>query len=542
MSAYTRLLLVCVSLAGLIGCSDDPQQDSDIRSRGFVYCGQDKPTTFNPQLIDGGLTADTLAAQLFDRLLLLDPVSHQPLPSLAIGWTISDDGLVYTFTLREGIEFQTTDWFTPTRHFNAQDVVFSFKRVIKPDHPFHSVSGGRYPWFDSQGFANLIEDIEVVDPLTVRFTLSRPDNAFLSNLATTYAVIHSQEYAEQILRAGKPDRLDSLPVGTGPFYLDSYQANDFVRLNRHEGYWLGAAPMEQVVFDIASRGTGTLAKLLSNECDVLSSPVASQLPIISADDDFNLNAQTGMNVAFLALDNNQPELSDVRVRKAINHAINRENLLNSVYYGTGTKARSILPPMSWAYNHGSQALDYDPVKARTLLKEAGFEKNLSLTLWVPLEPRPYNPSPRKTAELIQADLNAVGVKVDIIIQDTVNRFSAIDKFNSDLILTGWVADNGDPDNFLRPLLSCDAKQAGLNVANWCNLSFDNLLELASRTPKLNQRLNYYHLAQDILDTEVPIVPLAHGVHFQVHHRSLEGLQMSPFGTRSFSTVFRRSEI
>ena len=134
------------------------------------------------------------------------------------------------------------------------------------------------------------------------------------------------------------------------------------------------------------------------------------------------------------------------------------------------------------------------------------------------------------------------MKVDIITQDTVSRFSAIDKYNSDLILTGWVADNGDPDNFLRPLLSCDAKQAGLNVANWCNLSFDNLLELASRTPKLNQRLNYYHLAQDILDTEVPIVPLAHGVHFQVHHKSLEGLQMSPFGTRSFSTVFRRSEI
>lgn len=337
MSAYTRLLLVCVSLAGLIGCSDDPQQDSNIRSRGFVYCGQDKPTTFNPQLIDGGLTADTLAAQLFDRLLLLDPVSHQPLPSLASGWSISDDGLAYTFTLREGIEFQTTDWFTPTRQFNAQDVVFSFKRVIKRDHPFHPVSGGRYPWFDSQGFANLIEDIEVVDPLTVKFTLSRPDNAFLSNLATTYAVIHSQEYAEQTLRAGKPDQLDSLPVGTGPFYLDNYQANDFVRLNRHEGYWLGAAPMEQVVFDIASRGTGTLAKLLSHECDVLSSPVASQLPIISADEDFNLNAQTGMNVAFLALDNNQPELSDIRVRKAINHAINRENLLNSVYYGTGTK-------------------------------------------------------------------------------------------------------------------------------------------------------------------------------------------------------------
>ncbi|PSW18405.1 peptide ABC transporter substrate-binding protein SapA [Photobacterium sanctipauli] len=537
MSAYTRLLLACVGLASLIGCSE-PKQDSNIRSQGFVYCGQDTPTTFNPQLIDGGLTADTLAAQIFDRLLLLDPVSHQPLPSLAKSWTVSDDGLIYRFTLREGVEFQSTDWFKPTRQFNAQDVVFSFKRVIDLRHPFHNVSGGRYPWFESQGFSNLIENVEMVDMHTVEFSLTRPDNAFLSNLATTYAVIHSQEYANNVLRAGKPNQLDMQPIGTGPFSFDKYSPNDHIRLNNHPDYWQGKAPMEQVVFDIATRGTGTLAKLLSQECDVLSSPVASQLPVISADEDFELIAQTGMNVAFLAIDNEQPELKDARVRKAINHAINRENLLNSVYYGTGTQAKSILPPMSWAYNHDSQALDYDPAQALSLLKQAGYDKNLNLTLWVPLEPRPYNPSPRKTAELIQADLNAVGVQVDIVTQDTVSRLSTISKSNSDLVLTGWIADNGDPDNFLRPLLSCDAKMAGLNVANWCDLNFDNLLELASRTTKLHQRLNYYHLAQDILDQEVPIIPLAHGVHFQVHHQSLNGLKMSPFGTRSFSTVYR----
>ncbi|MGF1725491.1 ABC transporter substrate-binding protein SapA [Photobacterium nomapromontoriensis] len=537
MSAYTRLLLACVSLASLVGCSE-PEQGSNVRSRGFVYCGQDTPETLNPQLIDGGLTADTLAAQIFDRLLLLDPISHLPQPSLARSWVISDDGMTYTFTLREGIEFQSTDWFRPTRQFSAQDVVFSFKRVIDPSHPFHFISGGHYPWFESQGFANLIDDIEIVDPHTVRFNLSRPDNAFLSNLATTYAVIHSQEYADTLLRSGRPDQLDMQPIGTGPFYLEQFQPHEFIRLHRHGQYWQGAAPMEQVVFDIASRGTGTLAKLLSEECDVLSSPVASQLPVISANDEFELNAQTGMNVAFLAFDTTQPELKDLRVRKAINHAINRDNLLNSVYYGTGTEARSILPPMSWAHNHDSQALGYNPSNALSLLKEAGYEKNLNLTLWVPLDPRPYNPSPRKTAELIQADLNAVGIQVEIISQDSVGPFNTIDKDSSDLILTGWIADNGEPDNFLRPLLSCDAKTAGLNVANWCNLDFDNLLELASRTTRLNQRLNYYQLAQNILDQQVPIVPLAHGVHFQANHKSLNGLQISPFGTRSFSTVYR----
>ncbi|MGF1756918.1 peptide ABC transporter substrate-binding protein SapA [Photobacterium sagamiensis] len=537
MSAYSRLLLACFSLFGLLGCSE-PQQDSNTRSRGFVYCGQDTPTTFNPQLTDGGLTVDTLAAQIFDRLLLLDPVSHQPLPSLARSWSVSNDGLEYTFALRKGIEFQSTDWFKPSRQLNAQDVIFSFKRVIEPNHPFNKVSGGRYPWFESLDFAHLIKDIQALDSHTVKFTLIRPDNSFLSNLATSYAVIYSQEYGQQLIKAGRLNLLDMKPIGTGPFYLDQYTPNDLIRLKRHWGYWQGAAPMEQVVFDISSRGTGTLAKLLSLECDVLSSPLASQLPVITDNPDFELMAQTGMNVAFLAINNDKPVLQDLRIRKAINLAINRENLLNSVYYGTGTKAKSLLPPLSWAYNHNSQSLDFSPERAVALLNEAGYDKSLKLTMRVALEPRPYNPSPRKTAELIQADLNAVGIQVSVSHQERRNRISVGDTTGFDLILTGWIADNGDPDNFLRPLLSCNAKQAGLNVANWCDLRFDNLLELALRTTKIDQRLNYYQLAQDVLDEQVPIIPLAHGVHFQVHHKSLGGLQMSPFGTRSFSSVYR----
>ncbi|EAS42342.1 peptide ABC transporter substrate-binding protein SapA [Photobacterium profundum] len=537
MSAYTRLLFACFSLVSLMGCSE-PQKDTDIRSRGFIYCGQDTPTIFNPQLTDGGLTTDTLAAQIFDRLLVLDPVSHQPLPGLARSWSISDDGLEYTLALRKGIEFQNTDWFTPTRQLNAQDVIFSFKRVIDPSHPFFNISGGRYPWFESLAFDKLINDIVAIDSHTVKFILSRPDNSFLSNLATSYAVIYSQEYGQQLLQAGQLNQLDMKPIGTGPFYLDQYIPNDLIRLKRHWGYWQGAAPMNQVVFDISSRGTGSLAKLLSHECDVLSSPVASQLSVISGSSEFELMAQTGMNVSFLALNNNKPILQDIRVRKAISLAINRDNLLGSVYYGTGTKAKSMLPPMSWAYNHKSQALDFDPEAAIRLLKEAGYNNELTLSMWVPTEPRPYNPSPRKTAELIQANLQAIGIEVTMSHQDKLDRISMGESTSFDLILSGWIADNGDPDNFLRPLLSCDAKQAGLNIANWCNLDFDNLLELALRTNKLDQRLNYYHRAQNILDQQVPLIPLAHGVHFQVHHKSLGGLQMSPFGTRSFSSVYR----
>ncbi|KJG56925.1 peptide ABC transporter substrate-binding protein SapA [Photobacterium kishitanii] len=537
MSAYYRLFIASLVLLTLSGCKQ-PAKDSIIQHRGFVYCGQDTPTTLNPQLTDGGLTAETLSAQIFDRLLLLDPVSHKPLPDLAKSWTVSDDGLVYTFTLRQGVKFQTTTWFTPTRTMNADDVVFSFERVINPDNPFHHISGGRYPWFESLGFADDIESIKALNPHTVQFTLRRPDNSFLSNLATSYAVVYSAEYGKQLLKSGQIGKLDSRPIGTGPFYVDQFIPNDLIRLKHHIGYWQGVAPMEQIVFDISSRGMGNLTKLLSAECDVLASPVASQLPVITDNDNYELLAQAGMNVSFLALNTSIAPLNNLKVREAISYAINKNTLLNSVYYGTATKAKSLLPPTSWAYNNDSKAVNYNPKKAKQLLKQAGYNSDQVLTMWVPLESRPYNPSPQKTAELIQANLKAIGINVIIYHQDNVGRLGVNDMNNYDMMLAGWIADNGDPDNFLRPLLSCNAKHAGLNVANWCNVQFDNLLELASRTNKTQQRVNYYQHAQDILDQQVPIIPLAHGVHFQAHNKTLGGLQMSPFGSRSFSSVYR----
>ncbi|EAR53515.1 hypothetical peptide ABC transporter, periplasmic peptide-binding protein [Photobacterium sp. SKA34] len=537
MSAYCRLLIAGFTLLSLLGCKE-PSHNSAKQSNGFVYCGQDTPTTLNPQLTDGGLTAETLSAQIFDRLLLLDPISHKPLPDLAKSWTVSDDGLVYTFKLRDDVKFQHTDWFTPTRPLNADDVIFSFERIINPHHPFHNISGGRYPWFESLGFASLIDTIKVKDPLTVQFTLNRPDNSFLSNLATSYAVIYSQEYGQQLLKSGRIDLIDTKPIGTGPFYVDQFIPNDLIRLKRNKDYWQGAAPMEQVVFDISARGMGNLAKLLSSECDVLSSPVASQLPVISNNDNYKLLAQTGMNVSFLALNTERPPLNKLEIREAINYAINRKTLLNSVYYGTATEAKSLLPPMSWAYNHDSKALSYNPNKAKQLLDAAGYDYNQVLTMWVPLEPRPYNPSPRKAAELIQANLKAVGINVSLHHQETIGRVGLTNTTQYDMVLAGWIADNGDPDNFLRPLLSCNAKKAGLNVANWCDLGFDNLLEIALRTNKQQQRQVYYQQAQNILDQQIPVIPLAHGVHFQAHNKSLGGLQIDPFGSRSFSSVYR----
>ena len=537
MKAFIQFTLGLFSLSLLAGCGEEIDHDK-IRQKGFVYCGQGGPSTFNPQLVDSGITTETLSPQLFNTLLTLDSQTYQPVPSLATKWSVNKEGTEYIFTLRKGVQFQTTAWFTPSRAMNAEDVVFSFRRIIDTTNPFHYVGSGLYPWFSGIDFQNLVVDVSALSQHKVKFTLNRPDNSFLSNIATSHAVIHSKEYAGQLELSDEKSMLDSHPVGTGPFYLAEYQVNDLIRLKRNNRYWQDRPKMEQVVFDISQRGTGTLAKLLRSECDVLNAPLSSQLPIIEQTSDVELTAKPAMNISFVAVNTSHPALNDARVRKALNYAINRQNILDSVYYGTGSQAYSVLPPSSWAYQKDSVQIRYDRNYAIALLREAGYSKGLESTMSVPLEPRAYNPSPRKTAELIQANLADVGIKLNLMTDDRFDRSNLNDNTNIDLHLTGWIANTGDPDNFLRPLLSCESKRAGLNVSSWCNPDFDFLLDLALEVDKPRYRQNLYKQAQNILNEEFPVIPLNHGMQLQAHHTSLRGFKVSPFNAQPFDTVER----
>ncbi len=537
MKAFIQLTLSLCGLTLLAGCGEGLDH-SKIRQTGFVYCGQGGPDSFNPQLVDSGITSETLSPQVFDTLLTLDPDNFKPVANLATSWSVNKEGTVYIFNLRKNVSFQTTPWFSPTRPLNAQDVVFSFQRIIDDSHPYHNVGGGFYPWFSGIDFQNLLTDVQAISPYQVRFTLSRPDNTFLSNIATSHAVIHSAEYARGLTIADDKTRIDSHPVGTGPFYLYDYQVNDLIRLKRHKSYWRGQPKMSQIVFDISHRGTGTLAKLLRNECDVLNSPLSSQIPTIKQQKNIKLMVKPAMNISFIAVNTTNPALNDPRVRKALNYAINRQNILESVYYGTGSQAYSVLPPNSWAYLKDNVQIRYDRNYAIALMKAAGFDKGLELTMSVPLEPRAYNPSPRKTAELIQANFANIGITLNLLTDDRFDRSNVANNQHVDLYLTGWIANTGDPDNFLRPLLSCDSKKVGLNVSSWCNADFDFLLDLALEVDKPRYRLNLYKQAQNILNEEFPVIPLSHGMQFQAFDSSLKGFKVSPFNVQPFDTVER----
>ena len=196
---------------------------SAVNAKTLVYCSEGSPENFNPQLYTSGTSVDASAVPIYNRLVDFKVGTTELQPSLAESWEVSEDGKVYTFHLRKGVKFQSNKYFKPTRDFNADDVIFSFMRQKDPNNPYHNVSNGNYSNFESLEFGSLITAIDKPDEYTVRFTLAHPEAPFVADLGWYFASILSAEYADAMLKAGTPQRVDMDPIGTGPFKLAQYQ-------------------------------------------------------------------------------------------------------------------------------------------------------------------------------------------------------------------------------------------------------------------------------------------------------------------------------
>ncbi|WP_235357769.1 ABC transporter substrate-binding protein [Arsukibacterium ikkense] len=496
---------------------------------GLVYCSEGSPESFNPQLVTSGTTIDIISQQLYDRLVDIDPDTGSIVAGLASSWQVSADGTHYQFTLRDKVSFHSSSYFTPSRPFTAEDVAFTFNRITDPLHPFHLQGGGIYPYFQSVDWASLVKQVQAVDDHTVVFKLQRPDSSFLSNLTTDFAAILSAEYGAQLLSQGQPGQIDRLPIGTGPFRFREYQKDILVRLYRNNNYWRGNTQPEQLVFDIVPNNARRMAKLFTHECDIVSYPRVAELELIAKRDDVTVQESTSMNVGFWAFNTQKPPFDQLAVRQALGMAINRAAIMQAVYYGHATPAYGILPPTSWAYNEGLPAPVYSPARARALLAEAGYPNGFSMDIWAMPVQRLYNPNALKMAELMQADLAQIGIKANIVSYEWNSFRQKLGNYEHDSVLIGWAADNPDPDNFFRPLLSCAARDSGSNRANWCDPAFDEIISNALLTADQQQRRALYLSAQQYLHQQQPLVAIAHSQRFQAISSSVSGVNINPYG-------------
>jgi dipeptide transport system substrate-binding protein len=507
-------------------------------AKTLVYCSEGSPSSFNPQLVTDGTSLNASSRQLYNRLVEFKYGETVIAPSLAESCQISKDQLAYTFKLRKGVKFHSTAGFKPTRDFNADDVLFSFNRQRQKDHPFNKVGGGSYEYFDSMELGSLIKDIVKVDDYTVRFELTKPEAPFLANLAMDFTSILSKEYADQVMKAGAPDKLDNEPVGTGPFILTKYSKDEQIRYKANPDYFKGKAKLDNLVFAITPDASVRYQKLKVNECQLISEPAPADLKAIAADAKLSVIERPGLNVAYLAINTKKAPFDKLEVRQAVHHALNRKAYIDAIYLGNAQVAKNPIPPTIWSYNDSIKDYAYDPEKAKALLKKAGHEKGLEIELWTMPVSRPYNPNGKKMGEMMQADLEKVGIKAKLVTFDwpTYLAKSKEESATYSLIQFGWTGDNGDPDNFLNVLLSCSAVAAGSNYAKWCQQPFDGLVQKARTQTKLADRTKSYQQAQKVFKEQAPWVTLAHSKVYRALSKRVTGYKIDPFGGDGFYPV------
>ncbi|KRE06385.1 peptide ABC transporter substrate-binding protein [Bosea sp. Root670] len=510
-------------------------------AQALVVCSEASPDYLNPQF-SGQNTAYDVAAQIYERLTATERGGSQIIPSLAESWTISDDGLTYTFKLRKGVKWHANKSFTPTRDFNADDVIFSFGRMFDEKNPFHKVGSGNFGFF-AEIVKPSLKSIEKVDDLTVKLTLTKPNSPLLSALSVEPMSILSAEYAAAMLKAGTPEQIDFVPIGTGPFSLTSYQKDAVIRFKAVPDHWTKAvgnrdrmALVNDLIFVITPDASVRFAKVRSGECQIARYPNPGDLPAMKAEASINLLQGSIADQSFLAFNQQKKPFGDKRVREALAYATNIPAIIDAVYQGTGKIAAAAVPPSLWSHDADLKPRPYDPEKAKALLKEAGLADGFETTLWAIPVVRAYMPNGRRAAELIQADWAKIGVKATIQTYEWGEYLKRGRAGDHEVGMFGYTWDYPDPSQILLSGWTCEGVKSGANRSRWCNQEASDALAKASTITDQGERTKLYKRFQELFHEDVAGLLFANAQAFTPVRKEVKDYKIHFFGGQPFYGV------
>ncbi|WP_243299428.1 ABC transporter substrate-binding protein [Bacillus litorisediminis] len=448
---------------------------------------------------------------IYETLVEFGPQDTEIYPGLATEWTTSEDGLTYTLKLREGVKFHDgTD-------FNADAVVYNFER-------WKAGSKEQFYYYNSQ-FGGIIDTVTAVDPYTVEFKLTRPLAPFLKNLAMSPFAIASPTAIEEY-----GDKFTENPVGTGPYIFQEWKRNDRITIVKNENYWDPEFPkLETIIFRSIPDNSARLNALMSGEVDLIDGVNYSDMPQIEANPDLQVFNRPSMNVAYLGLTATREPFNNKLVRQAINHAIDKQAIIDAFFEGAAQPAVNPMPPVIAGYNDEIQGYEYDPEKAKQLLEEAGYPDGFEMELWAMPVPRPYMPNGQKVAEAIQANLADVGIKATIVTYEWGVYLEKARLGEADAFLLGWTGDNGDADNFLYVLLDKDSIGSN-NYTYYSNDQLHEILIQAQSETDPATREALYKQAQEIIHEDAPWVPLVHSQPALAGKKGIENFLPHPTGS------------
>jgi len=506
-----------------------------VAAKPLVYCADASPEGFDPGLWDSAST-NNVNSQMFQGLLGFKRGGTELEPQLATAWTIAPDAKTFTFTLRRGVNFHKTPYFTPTRQFNADDVLFTFGRFIDPKHPFNQAFPANFVYPQNLGLAKLIEGIDRVDDYTVRFRLKQPNVIFQTYLAMAFAGMHSAEYGAQLLKDGRANQINNQPVGTGPYKFKSYAKDDVVRMEPNPDYWGEKQKTTALVFSISREPNVRVQKLLAGECQVTAPLRDVDVSSLDGKPDVQLLKIQALNISYLSFNLKKPPVDKREVREALDIAVDRDAIFKALFpRGDAMQAVSAFPPAIPGYNKKLKN-EYSPERAKQLLAKAGFPNGFEIDLWALPVTRPTNPNGQLMAQLIQQDWAKIGVKAHIKTYEWGEYLKRANQGEHHVYMSGWSGDNGDADDFLTPNLSCAANQSGVK---FCNPEFEKLINDARATPDPKKRIAMYEQAQEIFKRERPWITMAHSTVYIPVRKDVQGFIMAPNGSVDFENVYRK---
>ncbi len=479
---FLRYVFLALLAAGLYGCSGGDAR----RGNALVYRIMTDPPSLDPAH-STDTTSGTITELIFDGLVELDPVTLEIVPAVARSWDVSDDQLVYTFHLRKGVKFHNG------REVKASDFRYTFERTMSPD------TASERTWVLEfikgadeflAGKARSIEGVEVLDDYTLRLTLEHPYPLFLQLLHMDAANAVAREVAEK----WGDDFVDHL-VGCGPYKFVRWKRYATVELEAFDDYYGERAKIDRIEFKVIPYTDIALLKYEEGELDMLDQlptgrvrEAQRRLP-----EEFKVWPQLG--TYYIGINNDRPPFKgNVRLRQALNHAVNKEAICEAIMEGVPTPAKGILPPGIPGYNPDLKGYPYNPELAKKLLAEAGYPGGEGLgeiELW-------YNTDAGhgRICIEVQNQLKRLGFKVRLRNYDWGSYLEACRSGEPMLMRMGWIADMPDPENFLYILLHTD-KIGSTNYSRYSNPDFDKLVEKAMHTADPEERIALYQKAEEM---------------------------------------------
>jgi peptide/nickel transport system substrate-binding protein len=486
--------------------AEGTEQSEPAEDQTLVFArGGDSVSLDYASVTDG--ESSRVTKQIYETLIEFDRDSFELGPGLAHDWEVEDSGLRFVFHLEEGVTFHDgTD-------FNAEAVKLNFERWADPEHEYaftddgynYSVYGTQFGGFKGEE-GHVIEEINVLGDHEIEFVLNQPLGSFLQNMGMSYFAITSPQAFEEHGSA-----INENPVGTGPFKFVSWSRDDSIILEKNEDYWKEGLPkLDRVIFQVIPDNSARLTALRSGQIDIMDGLNPDDVAQIDGDDSLQVFERATNNIGYLGFHVEKEPFDNPDVRRAFNHAIDKEGLIAILYGGLAETAKNTIPPGYLGYNDAIDEYSYDPELAKELLAEAGIEEGFTFDLWTMPVARPYMPDPQRAAEAIQANLADVGITANILTKEWATYLEETEQGMHDVFMLGWSGVNGDPDYFFSNLLHGDAIPGG-NRSFYSNEEVNDLLVQAKTEVDFDARAALYEEVQELIHEDAPMVPLVHSI-------------------------------